>query len=97
MLKTVFDQAKDIHVANYVVYGNTTDSKLYYSDAEDAEQVTEEEVNDAFLKGRLLVAVVDGDDTSYFAVTKVAANKVSTLDVVSTTVTVTEWTAKAKA
>lgn len=96
-MQAIYDDAKDKNIANYVFYGNTTDSKLYYSNAEDAEQVKEEDLLDAFQKGRAVVAVVDGTDISYFAVTKVADNKASTLDVVDTTVTVTEWTAKAKA
>lgn len=96
-MKAFYDDAKDKNIATYVVYGNTTDSKLYYSTAEDAEQVTEEDLVDTFTKGRLIVAVVGDNTVDYFAVTKVAANKASTIDVVTDTVTVTEWAAKAKA
>ena len=96
-MQVIYDDAKDKYVASYVVYGKAADSKLYYSTAEDATQVTEEDLVDAFTKGRLIVAVVDGDNVSYFAVTKVAANKAYTLDDVSSTATITEWSAKAKA
>lgn len=96
-MQAIYDDAKDKNIANYVFYGNTTDSKLYYSTAEDAEQVKEEDLLDAFQKGRAVVAVVGDDSTAYYAVTKVEGNKAYTLDVVETVVTVTEWAALAKA
>ena len=54
MLDIIYNDAKDEHVANFVAYGKTSDSKLYY-DAEYTTQVTKEDAQDAFFKGRLLV------------------------------------------
>ena len=90
-MERVFDDANDKNVASYVVYGKASDSKLYYSAAEDADQVTEADLANFFAKGRLIVKV----STASYAVVKVAANKAYTVDLVSGTVSVTEWSAKA--
>ncbi len=90
-MERVFDDANDKNVASYVVYGKASDSKLYDSTAEDAKQITQEELANLFAKGRLIVKV----STASYAVVKVAANKAYTVDLVSGTVSVTEWSAKA--
>ena len=90
-MERVFDDANDKNVAAYVVYGKASDSKLYDSTAEDAKQITQEELANFFAKGRLIVNV----STASYAVVKVAANKAYTVDLVSGTVSVTEWSAKA--
>lgn len=90
-MERVFDDANDKNVAAYVVYGKASDSKLYDSTAEDAKQITQEELANSFAKGRLIVKV----STASYAVVKVAANKAYTVDLVSGTVSVTEWSAKA--
>lgn len=57
MLNKLYEQGKDLHVANYMAYGKTADHKLY-ADAAFKETVTKAELEDAFKKGRLIV--VDG-------------------------------------
>ena len=90
-MERVLDDANDKNVASYVVYGKASDSKLYYSTAEDAEQVTEADLANFFAKGRLTVKV----STASYAVVKVAANKAYTVDEVSSAIALVEWSAKA--
>lgn len=54
MLNKLYEQGKDLHVANYMAYGKTADHKLY-ADAAFKKTVTEVEIKDAFQKGRLIV------------------------------------------
>lgn len=57
----IFDQAKDLHVANYVVYGDSTDNKLYFEETgENKTEVAAADAMDAFKKGRLVVKTEDG-------------------------------------
>lgn len=51
---SIFEQAKDLHVRNYVVYGKADDNCLYY-DAEYTKPVTQADLEDAFIKGALLI------------------------------------------
>lgn len=60
MLEKIYDQSKDLFVANYLIYGDSTDQKLYYSDEEDKVQVSEADLKDAFLKGRLVICTSEG-------------------------------------
>lgn len=90
-MERVFDDANDKNVASYVVYGKASDSKLYDSTAEDAKQITQEELANFFAKGRLIVKV----STASYAVVKVAANKAYTVDEVSSAIALVEWSAKA--
>lgn len=92
-MEKIYDDAKDKNVATFVVYGKAADSKLYYSTAEDAEQVTQEDLTDAFLKGRIVIKV----GTKVFAAVSISANKAYTVDTVSSAVALVEWTAKATA
>lgn len=84
-MNKIFEQAKDLHVRNYVVYGKTGDKKLYY-DAAYKTQVTQADLEDAFTKGALLV--VDG--ANKLVPVALAANTVKT---VGDTGTLTSWTA----
>ena len=54
----IFEQAKDLHVKNYLVYGKAADGKLYY-EAAYTTQVALADAKDAFDKG--ILAVVVGD------------------------------------
>ena len=54
MLNKLYEQGKDLHVANYMAYGKTADHKLY-ADVAFKETVTKEEIEDAFKKGRLVI------------------------------------------
>lgn len=56
MLNKLYEQDKDLHVANYVAYGKTADHKLY-ADEGYKETVTKAEIEDAFVKGRLMFRV----------------------------------------
>ena len=54
MLNKLYEQGKDLHVANYVAYGKTADHKLY-ADEGYKETATKAEIEDAFVKGRLVI------------------------------------------
>lgn len=58
-MERLYNDAKDEHVATYVVYGKAADSKIYY-DAEYTTQVNKVDAEDAFLKGRLVVKTASG-------------------------------------
>lgn len=90
-MERVFDDANDKNVAAYVVYGKASDSKLYYSSADGADQVTEADLADIFAKGRVIVK----SGTASFAVVKVNGNKAYTVDEVSSAIALVEWSAKA--
>ena len=90
----VFQDAKDIHVTAVVVYGKSANSKLY-EEAAYTNQVAQSVVEDAFLKGVLVVKV--GDD--YFRPVKVSGNKVTIAELSGSpaAATLTEYQAKASA
>jgi hypothetical protein len=90
-MERVFDDANDKNVAAYVIYGKASDSKLYYSSVDGADQVTEADLADIFAKGRVIIK----SGTASYAVVKVAANKAYTIDEVSSAVSLVEWSAKA--
>ena len=81
----IFEQAKDLHVRNIVVYGNE-DKNLFY-EASCENQVIEADLQDAFLKGCLLIK--DGDNL--FVPVSINANKVS---VVASGASLVEYSAK---
>lgn len=89
-MKHVFQQAADKNVEAYVVYGKTADYKLYY-EAAYTNQVEQAVIADAFRKNMLVIF----DGTTYWHPVKLSANKVSTIDTVSTALAFVEWTAKA--
>lgn len=94
-MEKIYMTADGKNVAAYVVYGNTTDSKIYDGTGTSKAQITEEDLIAAFKNGRVLVAIVGESATDYLEVIKVSGNKASTVDLASSTVTVTEWSAKA--
>ena len=94
-MEKIYMTADGKNVAAYVAYGDTTDSKLYDGTGASKKQIEEAELVAAFKNGRVLVAIVGQSATDYLEVVKVSGNKASTVDLVSSTVTVTEWSAKA--
>lgn len=86
----VYQDACDKYVTSNVFYGKTADHKVYV-DAAYTTQAAEAVVLDAFLKGVLVLKVGD----AYYKPVKVAANKITTAELVSSTATITEWTAAA--
>ena len=94
-MQKIFDDAKDKNVGAFVVYGKAADNKIYY-EAAFTTQAKQADVEDAFKKGRLLVAVPDGSDGfNYLAPFALEANVVTTASVVSSTLTAAKWTALA--
>ena len=91
----LFMNADGKNVAAFVVYGDTADSKIYDGTGASKEQIAEADLVAAFKNGRVLVAIVGQSATDYLEVVKVSGNKASTVDLESSTVTVTEWAAKA--
>lgn len=89
-MEMIFQDAKDKYVTAVVVYGKTSDSKLYV-DADYSAQVEQAVVEDAFAKNVLLVKV----GTASYRPVKVAANKVLVLDLSQGSVAATEFSAKA--
>lgn len=89
-MEKIFQDAKDKYVTAVIVYGKTTDSKIYV-DADFSEQASIDVVKDAFEKGVLMVKVGDAE----FRPVKVAGVKVAVIDVVSAAVSATEFSAKA--
>lgn len=88
MLTKFYEQGKDLHVANYLVYGKTADHKLY-ADEKCTEKVTKAEIEDAFKKGRLVI--VEG--ANYFVPIACTTDGVQTYDV--TGAKVQAWAASA--
>ena len=89
-MNKIFDQAKDKYVANFVVYGNATDNKLYYA-SDYAEQVSQDDAEDAFKKGRLIIATSDG----FVYPVSLVSHKIKTIDVSGNTASAVEWLTKA--
>lgn len=89
----VYEQLKDLHIRNIVVYGKAADHKLY-KEAAYTTQITQAELQEMFKKGMLLICT--GENTYELAV-KVAANKAQTMGLNSTAVAFVEWTAVAAA
>lgn len=97
-MKTTFERANDQHVAQFIVFGNATDNKLYYDlSAKTPVQVTEEDLQKAFATGKLVISVTVSDVETIYVPVAVVGNTAKTVDVASSTVTVTEWSAKASA
>ncbi len=86
----VFEDTNDLHVRNVIFYGNTTDHKLY-READYTTQITVAELENAFKKGTCLVF----DGTNHLVPVAFAAGKVITMSG-TTSVTGTEWAAKAE-
>lgn len=51
-MKKIYEQTNDLHVRNIIFYGN--DGKLYVDEAFE-KQATQAQIEDAFVKGQLLI------------------------------------------
>lgn len=91
-LKHIYIDGNDKHVGKYLAFGKASDSKLYV-DEELTEQVSQDDLQEAFKKGLLLVQV----GTDIFEPVKVSGNKVVVLDLSSGSVSGKEYAAKANA
>lgn len=94
MLNKLYEQGKDLHVANYVAYGKTADHKLY-ADEDYNETVTKAEIEDAFKKGRLVIM----EDANYLVPVAFGATGVITVVitvVAGETVKTQAWAASAE-
>ena len=89
-MEKIFQDAKDKYVTAVIVYGKTSDSKIYV-DSNYSAQVDQAVVEDAFDKGVLMVKV----GSASFRPVKITANKVTVVDLSGGTVSATEFAAKA--
>lgn len=103
-MQNIFEKGSQVHVGSIVVYGDTTDSKLYDKVGEGKAQVKQAVVEQAFLAGKLVVAVPGeeaSDPTAYYKATAVIGTAVLTGFADSTSVSgktvmgVVSWTAAA--
>ena len=96
MLTPIYDHAIDKNVANFVLYGNTSDNKLYYDlTLETPVQVSQEDLEHAFKKGRALISVTDGGTETLYTVVSVTGNVAKVVATVSNAVALVEYAAKA--
>ena len=90
-MKKIYDDAKDKNVASVVVYGDSTDGKLYETATGlEKAQAAISEVKELFEKKKLIIDV-DGDLCEPLSV---VGTKVMTVNVGSSVDILTEWTAK---
>lgn len=89
-MERIYDQAKDVHVATYVLHAKRADKKLYL-ESSYTTQVTKAELEDAFKKGRLLIL----DGPNYLVAISMVGGKVKTVGMGASAVELTEWEAKA--
>lgn len=87
-MERIYDQAKDVHVATYVLYAKTADKKLYLEPSYTTK-VSKAELEDAFKKGRLLIF----DGTNYLVAISMHGGKVKTVGMGASAVELTEWSA----
>lgn len=94
-MNNIYEQLKDLHIRNIVVFGKAEDSKLY-KESTYKTQLKEEELQELFSKGMLLI---NTDDDVYEVAVKVNANKAYTVTATTvesaTTLSLTEWAAEA--
>ena len=92
-MEKIFEHANDLHVRNYVFYGKTADSKLYY-EPEYTNQVDKADLENAFKKGLVIV-----EGANYLVPVLLAGNKVSTIKETGSgepkTLSFVAWMAKA--
>lgn len=89
-MKTIYEDAKDLNIRKFVVYGKTADKKLYY-ESDFKTQVTQADAEDAFKKGMLLVM----DTTTMLVPVSMAGTTVKTVAEASSAVSLTSWAVKA--
>lgn len=89
----IWNDAKDMNVANFVVYGKAADSKLYY-ESSYTTQVKTADAEEAFEKGRLVIKVTAG----YLVPLGIASNKVLTAAMSGSPAAIagTEWATAAE-
>lgn len=90
-MNKIFEQAKDLHARKVVTFANATDSKLY-ADAAFTVQLKEEELQELFAKGMLLVNV---DEDAFAEAVLVSAEKAYIPVVGESAVTLVAYSAKA--
>lgn len=90
-MNRIYEQAKDLHVKNYVVYGKAADHKLYL-EAAYTNQVEQADLEDMFAKGLVLIDL--GTDGLTVPIS-IKGEKVTTVATVSNAVALVEWSAKA--
>lgn len=90
-MNTVYENAHDVHVRANVFYADADEGKLYYEN-DFENQVTKDDLEDAFVKGTLLIA--NGD--SFLKAVELDGNVVKTLYVDDDTdaIAFNEWAAK---
>ena len=99
-MQKVYELGDQVHVGSLIAYGDTTDSKLYDKVGTGKTQLKQAVVEQAFLAGKLVVAVV-GETTVYYKAIAIDGTKVLTGFKDSTSVSgktvmgVVEWAAAA--
>lgn len=96
MLKKIYFNNKENECANFVVFANATDGKLY-EEATFTNQVKQADLERIFAIGKLLINL--GEDAGLAIPVKVVANKAYTMNSATvetvTTVSMVEWAALA--
>lgn len=78
-MEKIYDNAKDVHVAARKVYAKASDAYAY-SDSECKTKISAEDLEDAFIKGMI---VIDGG-AEYKPISCKVAGKVATVTYVKT-------------
>lgn len=98
MLKKIYFNNKENECASFLVYADSTDNKLYDSVGTGKKQITQEELNRAFLIDKLLICT-DAENGVFEKPVRVSANKAYTMNSTTvettTTVSMVEWAALA--
>lgn len=87
-MEKIFEHLNDVHVRACVAYGKTADKKLYY-EADYKTQVTKADMEDAFLKGLLVI----DDGTNKLTPVAMTGATVTTVKMGTSAVETTTWTA----
>lgn len=77
--EAVYEKGKDVHVRKYMVYGDTTDSKLY-GDAAFQKVLNSDDVYNAAMFGTMVIF----DGTNYNVVVSFVKDSYKTVDGAST-------------
>lgn len=89
-MKKIYEHLDDVHVKSCIAYGKAADKKLYY-EPEYETQVSKADMENAFLKGLLLI----DDGTNKLVPVAMNGATVTTVKAGSTAVESTTWTAAA--
>ena len=85
-MDTIYENAADLNVRKYVVYGKSADKKLYY-DEKYTKQVSQADAEDAFKKGMLLIK----DTTTMLEPVSMAGTTIKTVTEAASTVSLVSW------